>query len=118
MLSPFPIIRIRGRADAKAVRVDLLSVQAPRGSEISARCRGASCPRRVIATTATSSSRPVLLRGLERRYGYGVELVIRVTKSGRIGKYTSFRMRRGKAPLRRDLCLRPGTSRPSRCPTQ
>jgi PKD repeat protein len=118
LLSPFPIIRIRGRADAFAVHVDLLSVQAPRGSRITARCRGASCPRRVIAATAISSSRPVRLRGLERRYGNGAVLEIRVTKPGRIGKYTRFSMRRGRAPLRRDLCLRPGTTRPSRCPTQ
>jgi PKD repeat protein len=118
LLSPFPIIRIRGRADATAVHVDLLSVQAPRGSRISARCRGKSCPRRPIAATATSSSRPVRLRGLERRFAYGVVLEIRVTKSGRIGKYTGFYMRRGKAPLRRDRCLRPGAKRPSRCPTQ
>jgi hypothetical protein len=118
LLSPFPIIRIRGRDDPTAVHVDLLSVQAPRGSRISARCRGASCPRRAIAATAISSSRPVRLRGLERRYGYGVVLEIRVTKSGLIGKYTGFHMRRGKAPLRRDLCLRPGTTNPSRCPTQ
>jgi PKD repeat protein len=118
LLSPFPIIRIRGRADATAVHVDLLSVQAPRGSRITARCRGASCPRRAIATTAISSSRPVRLRGLERRFGNGTVLEIRVTKAGRIGKYTRFSMRRGRAPLRRDLCLRPGTTRPSRCPTQ
>jgi PKD repeat protein len=118
MLSPFPIIRIRGRADAKAVRVDLLSVLAPRGSRISARCRGASCPRHGIAATATSSSRPVRLRGFERRYGYGAVLEIWVTRSGRIGKYTAFSMRRGKSPLRRDLCVRPGTTHPSRCPTQ
>jgi PKD repeat protein len=118
LLNPFPIVRIRGRADATAVHVDLLSVQAPRGSRITARCRGASCPRRRVAATATSSSRPVRLRGLERRYGNGVVLEIRVTKSGRIGKYTTFSMRRGKAPLRRDRCLRPGTTRPSRCPTQ
>jgi PKD repeat protein len=118
MISPFPIIRIRGRADATAVRVDLLSVLAPRGSTISARCRGASCPRRAIAATAISSSRPVRLRGLERRYGYGVVLEIWVTKSGRIGKYTSFSMRRGKAPVRRDLCVGSRTTHPTRCPTQ
>jgi PKD repeat protein len=118
LLSPFPIIRIRGRADATAIHVDLLSVFAPRGSRISARCRGASCPRRALAATAISSSRPVRLRGLERRYGNGAVLEIRVTKPGRIGKYTRFSMRRGRAPLRQDLCLRPGTTRPSRCPTQ
>jgi YD repeat-containing protein len=118
LLSPFPVIRIRGRADATAIQVDLLSVQAPRGSRISARCRGASCPRRAIATTAISSSRVVRLRGLERRYGNGAVLEIRVTRPGRIGKYTRFSMRRGRAPLRQDLCLRPGTTRPSRCPAQ
>jgi PKD repeat protein len=119
LLSPFPIIRIRGRSDATAVVVDVLTVQAPRGSRISARCRGASCPRRASAAVAISSSRPVRLRGLERRYGYGVVLEVRVTMPGRIGKYTGFSMmHRGKAPQRRDLCLRPGTTRPSRCPTQ
>jgi len=38
-----------------------------------------------------------------------------VTKPGRIGKYTRFRLRRGAAPDRRDLCVRYGSTRPFRC---
>jgi len=38
-----------------------------------------------------------------------------VTSPGKIGKFTRFRIRRGKAPLRRDMCVAPGSSKPVRC---
>jgi hypothetical protein len=39
-----------------------------------------------------------------------------ITKPGAIGKYTSFRIRKGNSPKRRDLCMLPGARLPSRCP--
>jgi hypothetical protein len=38
----------------------------------------------------------------------GVRLQVFVVDQGRIGKYTSFRIRRGRAPVRTDSCVRPG----------
>jgi len=45
-------------------------------------------------------------------------LQIRVTKSGEIGKYTSFTIRRKKLPVRVDACLRPPSLSPSLCLSQ
>jgi hypothetical protein len=34
---------------------------------------------------------------------------------GFIGRFTRFKIRAGKAPKRTDLCLHPGTRKPSAC---
>ena len=53
----------------------------------------------------------------QRVLANGTKLTIRVTKPGRIGKYTEIVIRANKAPWRRDRCLVPGSSRPRRCPS-
>lgn len=117
LLSPFPVVRIRGRILGGAVHVDVLSVRAPRGAMVRVRCRGRGCPHRVVTARAVSTARPVRLRGLERRYPAGAVLEVFVTEPGRIGKYVRFTIRRGRPPGRVDLCVAPGASRPSRCPS-
>jgi hypothetical protein len=47
----------------------------------------------------------------------GTVIEIRVTKSGAVGKYTRFLIRKGRPPKRTDLCLAPGSTRPARCPS-
>lgn len=115
LLSPFPIVRIRGRLTARGVRIDLLQVRAPRGSTVRARCSGRSCP--VRRETRTVARRPVRLRRLEAPLRAGAVIEIRITKPGRIGKYTRFRILRGRPPVRTDRCIMPGTTRPTRCPS-
>jgi hypothetical protein len=41
-----------------------------------------------------------------------------VTKVSTIGKYTRFKIRSRKPPIRSDRCLMPGSSKPVDCPTQ
>ena len=118
LLSPFPIVRIRGHFVGRAVQIEILSVRAPRGAVVRARCRGVGCPRALTAVRARSARRAVRLRRLERRLSAGTVIEIFVAKRGWIGKYTKFKIRSGAAPVRRDLCLRPGLKRPVRCPGQ
>lgn len=59
----------------------------------------------------------VRVRALQRSYRPGVTIEIRVTQARRIGKYTRIKTRRGKAPVRIDRCLLPGSTRPVKCPT-
>ena len=113
MMRPAPLIRIRGRTTPGGARITLLTVSAPRGARISLRCRGRSCPVKKWAR-ATKVTR--LLR-FERVLAAGTKLTIRVTKRGRIGKYTQIVIRDGRAPWRRDRCVDPGSSRPRRCPS-
>ena len=46
----------------------------------------------------------------------GIRLGVRVTRAGRVGKYTTFTIRAGRSPMRKDRCLRPDRKRPVSCP--
>ena len=118
LLSPFPIVRIRGQIVGGLVRISLLSVRAPRGARVVTRCHGRGCPRVVTTARIGSAASPLRVRSLERRYRPGARLQVVVTMAGRIGKYVSFQMRRNAAPLRRDLCVGPRGTKPVRCPTR
>lgn len=113
LLSPFPVVRLVGQLTAKGTEVKLLVVQAPRGARVSVRCRGHDCPYRRAA--ARSRGR-VRFRRLQRLLPAGAVLEVSVTKRGTIGKYTRFRIRRGRTPARLDRCLRAGAKGPVACP--
>jgi hypothetical protein len=114
LLRPFPIVRIRGYFKRGGVRVTLLSVNAPSSARVAARCVGSGCPVRSVRV----ASAPARLRAFERFLPAGTVLQVRVTSAGRIGKYASFVIRAHSAPLRHDLCLMPGKSKPAACPTR
>jgi hypothetical protein len=65
---------------------------------------------RVVAT-------PIEFPRFERLLPAGITLEIRVSRPGEVGKYTSFAIRRGKLPKRRDSCLDPGGVKPMPCPS-
>src|SRR4051794_6113086 len=115
-LSPFPVVRLRGRITPRGVRVSLLTVWGPRGAHISVRCRGAGCPRGVVRRTVPRhGSRTVGVRAMRRVLRPGARLQVRVTQPGLVGKYVGFRIRAHAEPLRRDRCLLPGRIAPARC---
>jgi hypothetical protein len=113
LMSPRPIVRIRGRLTADGARVTLLTVRAPRGARIAVKCAGDHCPRRRIAIVAVI----VHLQPYERILRAGTRLEIRVTRPSFIGKYSRIVMRQGRPPWRQDRCLMPGSSRPVGCPS-
>jgi hypothetical protein len=114
LLAPFPIIRMRGAADKRGVRVSLLSVKAPAGSTVSIYCTGPGCPSKRVVITAGRAV--VRARRFEKRLRSGTILKIYVTKPGYIGKYTRFRLLKNRLPLRADRCVtKPGT-KPRPCP--
>ncbi|MDX6721363.1 MAG: hypothetical protein QOJ63_3617 [Solirubrobacteraceae bacterium] len=114
LLTPFPIVRIRGRSDRRGVLINLLTVRAPAASTVSVYCHGRRCPHARVAIRLGGTS--VRLRQFERRLRGGSTLKIYVTKPGFIGKYTRFRFKSNRAPLRLDRCaLSPGTQ-PHSCP--
>jgi hypothetical protein len=112
-MSPFPVVRIAGVVLPNGALVRILSVRALRGAQVRVRCRGRGCPAGSVART--SATRLVRFRRFERRLPAGVTLEIFVRQAGKIGKYTRFLIRAGKAPARIDRCLMPGRSRPVRC---
>jgi PKD repeat protein len=118
LMSPFPVVRMRGLIVGAVVRIQILSVRAPRGALVRVRCRGQGCGARRISRLVRSTKRAVRIRRLEHRVRAGAVIQVFVVGRTRIGKYTRFVMRAGKAPARRDRCLPPGSMRAERCPVQ
>jgi hypothetical protein len=114
LMMPFPSVRIAGQLLPWGARVRLLTVTAPPGAVVTARCRGEGCPLRWLRRR--SRAQPVHIRALERRLIAGIRLEILVRQHGFVGKYTRFRIRDGvRPPLRDDRCLLPGRRTPVRC---
>ena len=70
---------------------------------VTVRCHGRHCPwkRRSIV----SSDGGVRFRRLQRRLPAGTIIEVFAARPGTIGKYTRFRIRRGRAPARVDSCF-------------
>jgi len=124
LLSPFPLVRISGTLTAAGARIRLLTVRASAGALVRVTVTPSCAKRRstrrcrVLRAAKTVGRRGVVGFGdLERAYRSGTVIVVRVWRPDRIGKYTRFTIRRGKAPRRVDQCLVPGASRGSRCPS-
>ena len=124
LLVPFPVILIEGIYGRRGAVVHRLTVQAPTGAGIEVRCLGRRCPgrvRRQRATAAAPRGQAAAMvahrfKRFQRRFRAGTAIEIRVTMRGKIGKYTRFRVRRAKPPLRVDACVVGVARRPSVCP--
>jgi hypothetical protein len=124
LLSPFPIVRIAGSASRRGTRLWRLSVAAPNGARVVVRCRGRGCPVRHQSRTAsvdfeTNSSglKVIRFRRFEHRlFHRGVVMKVFVTRTGTVGKYVRFKMRRKKPPLRSDRCVAASSTIPLSCP--
>ncbi|WP_445149597.1 PKD domain-containing protein [Baekduia sp. Peel2402] len=118
MLAPFPVVRIRGTFARGAIRISLLKVQAPSGAAVRVRCRKGSCAAKRADVRVKAARAPIRVRSLEqRRLAVGTIVEVFVTAPGRIGKYTSFTVRRDASPARTDSCLQPAHTTPTPCPT-
>ena len=117
LMSPFPVVRIVGTLTRRGARLRLLSVRAPASATIFVRCFRRKCRRRSI-TRGRGFTRAVRFRRFERSLAAGTIIEVRVIRSDAIGKFTRFRIRRGRRPARSDRCLRPGESRGTPCPEQ
>ena len=111
---PFPAVRLAGTLTKTGIRVSLLTVRAPVCSRVTVRCRGEGCPTRRV--TRLKGRKVLRIRAFDgKRLREGVTLEVLVSKRDRIGKYTRFRIRRGRY-VRFDTCLRFGARRGSPCP--
>jgi hypothetical protein len=120
LMQPFPIVRIASTDTASGVKLRLLRVQAPAGARIAVACKGRSCPVKSQSRVAAAGKvgvAPVEFRRFQRSLRAGVTLEIRVSKPGVIGKYTRVVVRRGRLPVRTDICLGPAGVNPMTCPS-
>lgn len=115
LLQPSPIVRLTTRRTRRGAFVLNLAVRAAPGSRVTVRCRGRSCAKPVEVRVVRDPPRPLRFPSLHHRMRAGVLIEVAVTAPDKIGKYTRFRLRRGRSPSRIDLCLPPGLG-PGRCP--
>jgi len=121
MMEPFPIVRIVGAGTTTGAKITRLTVRGPTTSAVVATCKPKSkCPFRRRRTRLISgpanATRTIRLTSVQRRYRSGATLRLYIVKNGLYGKYTSFRIRRGKAPRRYDRCVKSIILKPVRCP--
>jgi hypothetical protein len=114
MLSPFPIVRVVGSVTEAGTEIHLLSVRAPKGAKVLVRCLGRGCPIEHVKKVVGRG--PVTFGALKRLMPAGVVLEVLVHRGDTIGKYTRYKLRRNRRPLRADGCLWPGTTRMAPCP--
>jgi len=112
-IKPFPVVHMQGRLTAAGARVTVFSVRAPKAAKITVSCSG-GCPARHWARS-DRKSRLTRLARFERTLRSGTKITVTVTRHGYIGKRTVFWIRRGKAPLRLDGCVK-DNGRQTRCP--
>jgi PKD repeat protein len=114
LLSPFPVVRIAGQVYPGRTVVSVLSVRAPRGALVRVRCSGPGCPK--VVRRKRSKGAKLRFKTFERSLRPRAKLEVFVVAKGRVGKYTRFKVQRKRRPLRIDLCVVPGKSRPRPCP--
>ena len=120
MMEPFPVVRIVGAGTTTVTKVTRLTVRGPTASAVVATCKPRSrCPftrRKRLIPGPANATRTIRLTSVQRRYRSGATLRLYIVKNGLYGKYTSFRIRRGKAPRRYDRCVKSIILKPVRCP--
>lgn len=115
LMRPFPTVRLVGVAFARGTRISLLELRSASPLAcMTVRCSGRGCPFKTRRRPATKGR--ARLRKFPRLLRPGARLQVFVRAPGVIGKYSGFRMRVAKRPLRADRCLMPGSStKPTRC---
>ncbi|HEY2570630.1 MAG TPA: PKD domain-containing protein [Solirubrobacteraceae bacterium] len=122
-MQPFPVVRIAGAITAQGARIKLLTVQAPAGARITIRCHGGGCRTKSESRSARASNAGkhnaaaivLSFNRFARDYHSGARLEILVLKPGEIGKYTVFKVRLHKVPVRQDACMVAADSNPISC---
>jgi hypothetical protein len=91
----------------------------PSGGTVELRCAGKRCPVRNKRGSKPRRGIVNLLHAIKKkqrsRFRAGQTLEVRIIAGERIGKVFRYRLRKGKTPDRRVLCLRPGTRSPRPC---
>jgi hypothetical protein len=110
----FAVVRLAGSFSKTGAQITLLRVRRSPRARIALRCRGRDCPYR--RRSVRPGRRVVSFPGLARRLRAGTRIRIFVTQPRRIGRFTEYRVRRGRRPTRRDGCLRLSSFSFRRCP--
>jgi streptogramin lyase len=102
-----------------ATRVTKIEITRLRGGETATlRCTGRRCPFKVKTYKKLKKGKRAFgAKILKRRLlPVGTKLSVRVTKAASIGTATALTVRRARAPKISRSCVKPGASKPSKCP--
>ncbi|MET0816305.1 MAG: MopE-related protein, partial [Solirubrobacteraceae bacterium] len=111
-------ITSRWKTTGRGTKVSrLVARNVPAGATVTLRCKGGGCPKPRKVRKEVGKRKDVKLHPLlaGRRLKPGAVVQVRVTRDDAIGAVAKFRIRSGKLPARRTLCLAPGTSKPKKC---
>jgi hypothetical protein len=97
-------------------RINLFTVRVPDDVFVVIGCQGWGCPVHRLARRS-HTGRLIRLRRFERELFAGTRLVIKVMRSGAIGKWSTIVIRRGAPPRRSDQCAYPDARLPAPCPS-
>jgi hypothetical protein len=93
-------------------KVKTLTVKAPKGTRISFTCKGGGCPK---GRSIRSKGKLLKLeRFFPKKLKSGATIDLRSKRSGYIGRGAKITYRKGKSPVNREFCIRPGR-RPGKC---
>ena len=107
----YAVVRVRGATTRRGARLTSITVDAPRGSKVRLLCGRRSCRAHRVARSATITT----FTRFRRTFRAGQTVRVLITRPGMIGRYVRLKIRRGRPPLRQDLCLASGSVRPVRC---
>ena len=83
-----------------------------KGTSITVQCYGKSCPFTKWHLAKPHGTLSLLRRFRHRHLRAGTRITVRMTRRHWVGKYYSFTIRAGRAPLFRVACLAPGKVKP------
>ncbi len=86
-----------------------------KGTKIIVHCYGKDCPFATWSPATPSGTFNLVQRFAHRHLRAGTRITVRLVRHNWFGRYYSFTMRAGHAPLTKTACIKPGTLKPG-CP--
>jgi hypothetical protein len=114
LMKPFPTVRTAGNFNRKRTQFTRVKITGPAGVKVQGRCTQVA--RKCRTSKTIPANRTIRLTRLERRFKPKTSVRILVFAPGVYGKYVAIKIRKGKPPVRRDRCLKPGTRKAVACP--
>ena len=101
---------------ARTTIVRLLVRGVPKGARVRARCLGKRCPfgRKTAKRRRNGTANLLKALGAKRVLRAGQTLEVRITNGGMIGKVVRYKIRAGKLPKSKTLCIPVSQSKPRR----
>jgi hypothetical protein len=93
--------------------------QVPAGTSFRITCKGHGCPKKAFKKTFRTAVKKVNLAKAalkSKQLAPGAVVEVRITRPSLIGEVIRLTTRRNRKPTTKQLCIRPGASKASKCP--